>query len=331
LHREATEKDFVIGLNGLITRWDGKDDKGAALPAGKYSARGWTTGDLEVDGVAFHGNDWVKDDSPHFAEALRFQRGEGGRWQVILRTTDNTEQPVAVTGEEPELPAEASGRKLPIELPEGEKVVKSTVGFGENFWVIVEMPTGREVRCYSKTGEFLRRLAYAKDEPAPFDLAASTAQETVLLLEKNAHEQRFRVLGQPEVKGEASTWKTIDQKRIVASDTFASIAGDLGRAEPPKAEPHVKLTSKLNPLLQNARANVEVEVAAGPDGAMLVTADGLPLAQLTDAKGLKWCALVPEGKALTLFQGDGAVVEEFKIAKPDNVMSFDAGEYTLKK
>ena len=341
LHREATEKAFVIGLNGLITKWDGKDDKGAALPPGKYSARGWTTGDLGIEGVAFHGNDWVKEDGPRFMEALRFQRGDGpgvngfaaaGKWQVVLRSTDGQEHVVPVSAEEPALPAEnTADRQLPATISEGQKVLKWTIGFGGNLWCITETATGREVQCYSQEGEFLRRLAYQQGEPLPFDLAASTAEERILLLEKNEAQQRFRMLGQPEVKGEASTWKTIEQKRIVNSDTFAAVAKDLGRSEPPKPEALVKLTSKLNPLLQNARADVQVQVVVAPDGAMLCTADGLPLVQLTDAKGLKWCALVPEAKSLTLFQSDGAVVEEFKIAKPDNLMSFDAGDYTLKK
>ena len=40
LKREATTKDFITGLNGLITFWDGKDDAGAEVPPGKYGLRG---------------------------------------------------------------------------------------------------------------------------------------------------------------------------------------------------------------------------------------------------------------------------------------------------
>jgi hypothetical protein len=332
LHRYATERDFVIGLNGLITRWDGKDDKGEALPAGKYTARGWTTNDLEVEGVAFHGNDWVKEDGPRFAQAMRFEKGGDGRWNVVLRDGEGKELAVPVGGAAAELSdAQKFGARVQPVLAEGEKVVKTSIGFGGNLWAIVETPKGREVRSYSQDGEFLRRLAYREDEPAPFDLAASTTAESVLLLERNDREQRFRNLGQPESTVEGSAWKTIDQKRIVASDSFASVARELGRAEPLKAEPLVKLTSKRNPLLQNARTDVEVQALVTPQGVALATADGLPLAQITEAKGLKWCALAREEKALTLFQSDGVVVEEFKIGRPDNLMSFDAGEYTLKR
>ena len=62
LAREATEKDFTIGLNGLITSWDGKDDAGNLMPPGLYSARGYSVGAIEVEGIALHGNDWITDD-----------------------------------------------------------------------------------------------------------------------------------------------------------------------------------------------------------------------------------------------------------------------------
>jgi hypothetical protein len=33
------------------------------------------------------------------------------------------------------------------------------------------------------------------------------------------------------------------------------------------------------------------------------------------------------GKAVTVFQSDGALVEEFKVLKIANTMAFDAGDY----
>src|SRR5689334_13389634 len=41
LKREAEPEAFIVALNGLITFWDGKNDRGAAAPAGRYSARGF--------------------------------------------------------------------------------------------------------------------------------------------------------------------------------------------------------------------------------------------------------------------------------------------------
>ena len=41
LAHESTPKDFIVGLNGLITTWDGRDASGAVLPAGTYAIRGF--------------------------------------------------------------------------------------------------------------------------------------------------------------------------------------------------------------------------------------------------------------------------------------------------
>src|SRR5450755_1771230 len=65
LHREADINEFNIGADALSTTWDGKNDAGENAPAGKYSARGFVVGDLNVDGVGFFFNDFVtSDDAP---------------------------------------------------------------------------------------------------------------------------------------------------------------------------------------------------------------------------------------------------------------------------
>lgn len=49
LHREAETAEFEVGADALHTTWDGKNDAGEPLPAGKYSARGYVVGDLAVE------------------------------------------------------------------------------------------------------------------------------------------------------------------------------------------------------------------------------------------------------------------------------------------
>ena len=49
LHREAKIDNFTIAENSLSTTWDGKNDAGEDLPAGKYRARGYLVGKLKVD------------------------------------------------------------------------------------------------------------------------------------------------------------------------------------------------------------------------------------------------------------------------------------------
>jgi hypothetical protein len=51
LHQEADLNEFVIGEDGLSTKWDGKDDDGQDLPAGKYRAHGFTVANLKVETV----------------------------------------------------------------------------------------------------------------------------------------------------------------------------------------------------------------------------------------------------------------------------------------
>ncbi len=59
LHALDGEEVFRIGLNGYITKWDGRDGAGQKVPAGRYFLRGYLIGDLTVEGEAFHFNDWV--------------------------------------------------------------------------------------------------------------------------------------------------------------------------------------------------------------------------------------------------------------------------------
>src|SRR6266567_8622691 len=46
LHREAKIDNFTIEADSLNTTWDGKNDSGEGLPAGKYHARGYLVGRL---------------------------------------------------------------------------------------------------------------------------------------------------------------------------------------------------------------------------------------------------------------------------------------------
>jgi hypothetical protein len=49
LHQEAELNEFAIGADALVTQWDGKNDDGADLPAGKYRGRGYLVGSLKVE------------------------------------------------------------------------------------------------------------------------------------------------------------------------------------------------------------------------------------------------------------------------------------------
>ena len=49
LHQEAKLSEFAIGADSLLTQWDGKNDEGDDLVAGKYHAHGYLVGPLKVE------------------------------------------------------------------------------------------------------------------------------------------------------------------------------------------------------------------------------------------------------------------------------------------
>ena len=52
LHQEADLNEFKIGADALVTQWDGKNDDGQDLPAGRYHARGYLVGPLKVEDLS---------------------------------------------------------------------------------------------------------------------------------------------------------------------------------------------------------------------------------------------------------------------------------------
>ena len=174
LHREAAQEEFKVAENGLATRWDGRDAAGQPMPFGKYRVSGWTSGNLGVEGVAFHGNDWIKEESPRFTRVIAIKGIGRDEVQVTLGTADGTETTLgwklAREGAPPaenevdavikdgKLTLRRGGESAAVLFGEGEKPVACASGSGGRVWVIVQTPAGREVRAYSPDGEFLRRL-----------------------------------------------------------------------------------------------------------------------------------------------------------------------------
>ena len=123
LHQQEPLEVFTIGADALITKWDGKDDDGQDLPAGKYHAHGYLVGSLQVDKLTaepasspFNGNEkitiklmsnpLVKNDRPNIELTVGFddtdsfvKTGDDLPLYIISERSDITRVGVAKNGE----------------------------------------------------------------------------------------------------------------------------------------------------------------------------------------------------------------------------------------
>jgi hypothetical protein len=330
LAREATEKDFTVGLNGFIARWDGKDDAGKELPAATYFVRGFGVGELEVEGEAFHGNDWIKDE-----DSLRF--GEVDR--IVLIGTELMVSGTKPDGKQKVHAAVKLDNGAVRFFPDGEvPVVEESKG--SSAWTIERVddanPSVVAIVQRSPDGkEVLRRLDYEAGEPQPQTVIANADNQKVCLLERNASETRVRILTLQEPAKDAqeavSKWGIVFSASVKRAPVPDQLAAFLKRTPPPKVEASVRQALIPNELIegpQAAQAAVQLEIGFDEHGSFLRTTDGLPLRRVTDTRNLKWAVLSREADgALTLFQSDGAAVEEFRLKKLDQMMAFEAGDY----
>ena len=365
---EAAGQDtFKVGLNGLITSWDGKDDNGKGLPPGKYAARGYAVGPMEVEGVDVLGNDWAGDD-----ERLRIAHVEAivlvpeDQGVVIAGRAPFDESQVARYGGEgtkfiwesdhPSPKAEQAAYSL--ELPKGAKFVYTknvsrTGGFrlttgeqgmpraadgspmheppgsGQNgtTWKIEEGVLSQ----YSSTGERLRSLAPTDGEPVPVAVASSPDAERIYLLEETKSWQRVRGLSPAETKQEngktVSTWQTVFERSIRAPDPALGLE-DMASAK--GGSPAVEIFLEENPLT-GKRPHAKFSATLDEKGSYLATADGLRLRQISQRAHLRAVRLSKdkEGGALSFFQTDGAAWDQFAVRGARKVMEFDAGEFEI--
>jgi hypothetical protein len=71
LKKAADISSFKSGSDGLVIDWDRNDSQGKPVPNGKYFARGVLIGDVKIEGVAFHLNDWVdSSDNPRIRKVF---------------------------------------------------------------------------------------------------------------------------------------------------------------------------------------------------------------------------------------------------------------------
>lgn len=342
LHREADIEDFEIGNDALSTSWDGKNDAGESLPAGKYHARGYAVGELVVEGIGFFFNDWVTEDqSLHIAKITAIAVDNGvpiltaqlasNKAAIVVCDGDGN---VVTTGEPRVAPSECQLS----DWPQLTDPIACASGKDGTLWIIDRVAKGSaetEVEQFSAGKELLRRLSVPEHEPQPRDIAASKDANTIFLIEENNAMQRVRGLTLMATKSDQgqsiSDWKVDFEKKILTHKEFTIENGKpvLNGGKTPPEKISIKLAS--NPLEKDAKGSAELAVGFDEGGSFLQTADGLPLESISDTPHLKRVLFSAHGgNSLDVFQDDDAVVEQFRISSLEQMMAFDCGEIELK-
>ncbi len=376
LQEIAPESAFTVGLNGLMTSWDGKDDEGKAVAPGHYAVRGYAVGPTEVKGVAVLGNDWVQD-----AETLRVK----GVLDIAMVPADEGLAAVVKVGEHYELVRYAGadgtlmwhqpvgvGLKFPqtrmnpsrlcslvarddilvvnsirhqnwacrasdgeniatstdSSVAVDEKPVTSSIGKDGTLWKIED---GVLVQT-SPSGEILRRLTQAADEPKPDEVVASSKSERLYVIEMYGAIQRVRglkwIANKEENGKQISTWQTFFERSIFPSDPALGL-------EPAEMahlpSPVMEVTPVDNPLSPGRPKKIKLTATFDEKGSYLVTGDSLRLRQISQQTFLRAVKLITNKTAsgFTFFQTDGAAWDEFSIQGAKNMMEFDAGEFEM--
>ncbi len=361
LHKEAETDEFTVALNGLITKWDGKSDDGATCPLGKYHARGFMVGELGLEGVSFHANDWVDDeDSPRIRSVETLGAAPDGTFvltadlpgkrdaapsKFILETPDSAPHLVAMPAIE--LPESA------VAVQDGKVVQKSGAEWKPLALAGLTAPTDAaagkdgmvvvidqgEIKLFSAKGDLLRKLPANPAEPPPVKLAVSPVSNLVLLLEKNDSLQQIRgvTIAPPETGTDGKISepepRVLFKKAISLSDKIEQVAPILKfpDGKPFTSSSFATLDLVPNPLMQGKRGSVRVKIVFDAAGSFIATEDGLPLFHVSDTENLKWAAMAvePDTKTATVFESDGAAVEEYTAGNVANMMEFDAGTFQL--
>jgi hypothetical protein len=217
--------------------------------------------------------------------------------------------------------------------------VAAAAGRNGSRWVIDRAEKGSsavEVKQFSASGEFLRRLPVSPNEPQPKAIAASMTEDRIYLLEEDGTRQRVRGLSLAAIKTEGSEqavseWKVDFEKSIVAHSEFSILDGKVAPSPQGTPSDKVKIKLQANPLLNDDRVTVDMMVGLDADGSFLKAADGLPLCTISETQVLRRALLTsPTSSSVDVFQDDGAVVEQFRVTGVDQMMSFDCGGFELK-
>ncbi len=302
LQEGALESSFPAALNGLIVRWNAKDDAGRRAPNGRYQIRGYAVGPLKITGVAAMGNDWLADDP-----ALRVTKVDSlspappNGFSAVVRTGDGRAETIVF--QDGVLQPRGTSNPTPAAI--------APPSYG---WKV------EDGRLYqqSEDGRLLREWRPPAGEPIPWAVAPLEAGR-ILLLERTPNGAWERVRG-IEVTGQnAAEWRTFFERNIHVPDKF----------EAADAAPTLRVDLVKNPLglRRSGQPTLTLQAMSDGKGSYLGTTEGLRLRQVSTVKGLKAVAMAKgSGKgSVRFFQRDAAASEEFLIEGVDRIMAFDVG------
>jgi hypothetical protein len=331
LARDARDEDLVAGLNGFVVAWDGRDEAGVPQPAGRYLVQGYGVGAVSIEGVDFHGNDWLdSSDSPRVATVQALWLDGRRLWATALGTGGEL---LEVRVDLDSLAAVVA----PLPPRVLEPPADSAPGPGGTLWSIETIEADgapRSALVQRRGAETLRELMIAPGEPQPVALAAAQDRDELFLLERHAGGERVRGLRLKEIKAASgdgvavSEWEVFFERGILAQKSFAQVAEKLGRQASAGGADFVQARLIPNELEPGTARTVRLRAGIDAEGSFLATASGLPLRRLTGTRHLRWALLAGDGAgSATLWQSDGAVVEEYRVSRLDQMMAFSAGEY----
>jgi len=334
--------ELTIDTNGYIAKWDGRDEAGAACPAGRYAARGYVVGDhVAVEGEAFHFNDWMAEDKipatrvklRAWPDALGVEIATPGA-PVLAKIRDNGTLEVASAPPVEDSKAVAASPQLtppPIAWAPGRN---------DSTWVIADDGGQRVVAQIAKGGASERGLRVAKDEPQPVEVLASMSEDAILLRETApGGVERVRMLRRAATPATAADkdgkvvadWEVAFERTWQPCAKFGIVDGKLVADAGDTAQRTVRTGSLIENTLEPGKKE-ELRLLASPrhPGSALVTPDGLKLVEVSTQGDWSRFAFGPgDGADAMLHQGDGVVVEEFALRHLDEIAAFDAGSFLL--
>ncbi len=361
LHETAPENVFPAALNGLVVKWDAKDDAGKRAANGKYELRGYAVAPVKVRGVATRGNDWIADDPKLrlanisrliFADAetcVALGTLARGDWCVFAIRGDRLAW-LAEVG-----PIPMNERFVPLLRREGARVLveygrtrcawnladgasagteqlaesvdtNATLGFEAEGWKIEETRVAQS----DASATVLRELPVAAAEFEPRILAADAQNRRLALFGRGPENSNvFRILAWASAGEEGgkpvSRWRAVIERKVAPPGTFDAL----------DAAPTLRVELVKNPLgrQRNANPTLVLSAVANASGTHLTAEDGLRLRTVSTVPGVQAVALAKgTGKGrVRFFQRDRAVSEEYLLEGCDRVMRFEVGKCEINE